>query len=345
MANRGYSNEAVYTRTMPSVQHIRLAYNNVYLLDSGAGSVLIDTGPDYRDAWEAMQAELVSAPEAIVATHGHYDHAGLGARWQRAGVPVAMGAADASLPSEPPLASAAELSDFEAYIEASGAPESVARDVIAGLRAWASDVRRVWSADQPYGEATRSGHWPTALRYEPFAPAHRISAREEQLAGARVIACPGHTPGNLVVVCEAEGWLFSGDQLLPGLTPTPAIQPARPRCEHEWRFRSLPAFVESLKLLARIPFSRCYPGHGEPFDNVAETIRTNLSTIEERGERVMAAIAEVGEGTVYAIAEGIYPRALQRRFWQIIPTIQGNLDLLEAEGRVVVDGGVYGVGR
>lgn len=135
-----------------------------------------------------------------------------------------------------------------------------------------------------------------------------------------------------------DGHLFSGDQLLPDITPTPSIQVApKPWGVAGWRFRSLPHFVDSLKVLDAMRFSRCWPGHGEPFENVNETIAANLAQIEERMAKVLAALREAGPTPVYALAERLYPRALQRRFWQIIATVQGHLDLLERDGAAIRD--------
>lgn len=41
----------------------------------------------------------------------------------------------------------------------------------------------------------------------------------------------------------------------------------------------------------------------------------------------------------------LYPRALGRRFWQIVATVQGNLDLLEDGGEVTHCDGVFEVSR
>jgi glyoxylase-like metal-dependent hydrolase (beta-lactamase superfamily II) len=326
---------------MPSVQHIRLSYNNVYVLESDGGRLLVDTGPDYDGAWASLEAALGGPPDTVLATHAHYDHAGLGARWQRAGVPVAMGEADASVPRTPTLADQAELAQFEGYVEATGAPPEVVREVAGGLRSRHHELSRAWTPDQPYGDGGRTGRWPTALRYEPFVPEASLAGPRTALAGAMVVSCPGHTPGNLVAVYEPEGWLFSGDQLLPGITPTPAIQSHQPPCAEDWRFRSLPAFTASMKELAAMRFTRCVPGHGEPFDDVADAIALNLKTIEERTERVLRSLRERGPSTVYALGEALYPRALQRRFWQIIPTVIGHLDLLEAQGLAFDADGIW----
>lgn len=317
---------------MTSVERVKLHYNNVYLVRRGGGMAAIDTGPDYAGARQELEAACGStAPDIVVATHGHMDHASLGQWWQSRGVPVAMGAADLHYTRAPAAHVRAEVAAQEAYLRACGAPSHLVHELAALLARrshWADII------DDPnggYPPATRPARWPTHLRYEPFEPDQRIDADCDVAVGLRVWLSPGHTPGNLVLVDESEGWLFSGDQLLPDLTPVPAFQLAA-GCDDE-RFRSLPAFVASLYRLARADFSRCFPAHGEPFDNVRETVEANLSAIEERTERVAAAL-RARPANAFALAEQIYPRAVRRRFWQIVPTVQGHLDLLEDEGRV-----------
>jgi glyoxylase-like metal-dependent hydrolase (beta-lactamase superfamily II) len=134
-----------------------------------------------------------------------------------------------------------------------------------------------------------------------------------------------------VVVAEEEGHLFSGDQLLPDITPTPGIQFVREGAG--WvRFPSLPRFVASLRRLRGLDLARCYPGHGEPFDDVRAVIDQNLAQVEQRTERVLGVLREAGEARVHGLAERLYPRALQRRWWQIVATVQGHIDLLAEQG-------------
>jgi glyoxylase-like metal-dependent hydrolase (beta-lactamase superfamily II) len=321
---------------MGDVRRIELGYNNVYLV---RGRVLVDAGPDYRGAQEALRAALPQSPELVIATHGHIDHAGLGNYWQCEGVPVAMGAADVHLAEVPQLSAGGELEAFVRFVAESGAPKDVQAEVVAGL-----EQRRTWAmataAAGDYPAMGRAGRWPTGLRYEHFAPG-RLVADGDVVEGLEVLICPGHTPGNLVLVAREEGWLFSGDQLLPGITPTPAIQPKPPGHEGDWRFRSLPAFVAALERLHTMQFTRCFPGHGDPFDNVAGVIAENLQQIEQRTERVRDTLHTLGRPTLYDVCESLYPRALRRRFWQIASTVQGHLDVLETHGRVRVEAGRY----
>ena len=77
---------------MTTVERVELAYNNVYFVSDGSSLVVIDTGPDYRGAREAISDALRGrAPDIVVATHGHLDHAGLGRWWQERGVAVLLG--------------------------------------------------------------------------------------------------------------------------------------------------------------------------------------------------------------------------------------------------------------
>jgi glyoxylase-like metal-dependent hydrolase (beta-lactamase superfamily II) len=133
--------------------------------------------------------------------------------------------------------------------------------------------------------------------------------------------------------------LFSSDQLLPEFTPTPAIQRYQSATGGPWRFRSFPRFVDSLRRIRDLNASRCYPGHGEPFEDVAAVIDANLAQAEQRTERVREELVSHSGATLYQLAEALYPRALRKRFWQIIATVQGHLDVLEEEGLAVVDAG------
>lgn len=325
---------------MVPVRHIRLADNSVYLLEAGGERLLIDTGPDYRGSREALAAALEGVrPSLVVATHGHLDHAGLGGWWQAQGASVAIHQEDLHYTSGHQL-DEGELAALEAYVRGCGAPREIVDEAVATLaarRAWTQMARERGGA---YPASGRDHRWPSGLRYEPFAPARLLAdAATEVAPGVFAVASPGHTPGNMVVWVPSERWLFSGDQLLPEITPIPAIQSYRAHPGAPWRFRSLPRFLDSLAGIRESGATRCFPGHGEPFDHVNAVIDANLQQAEQRTERVREALIERGGGTVWELAEAIYPRAVRRRFWQIISTIQGHLDVLEEQGRAASDDG------
>ena len=308
-----------------------MAYNSVYLVSDANDLVVIDTGPDYRGATQVLVEALAErTPSLVVATHGHLDHAGLGRWWQERGVPVLAGTDDVP---QTLGHTDQDIDDLEAFVAACGAPRAVVAEVQAGLeqrRTWSHEMRRAATWRQP-----GDGRWPTALRYHPFEPARTVTEPEPLPCGLTAVPAPGHTPGNLVVVHEGQQALFSGDTLLPEITPTPAIQ-----FHGGARFPSLPRFLESLGALAfQSPWKRCYPGHGEPFENVHDVIEANLEQARVRTERLLAGLLEAGPSPLYTLAERVYPRALRRRFWQIIATVQGHLDVLAEEGRAACSDG------
>ena len=93
------------------------------------------------------------------------------------------------------------------------------------------------------------------------------------------------------------------------------------------RFASLPTFVHSLERVTKLGATRCFPGHGVPFESVAELIATILGQISGRTDRVAGLRGEVT--SLYELCDRLYRRATRRRFWQILSTIQGHLDLLD----------------
>lgn len=316
---------------MTTVERVPLAYNNVYIVQDARDVVVIDTGPDYRGARERISEALGGRmPKMVIATHGHLDHAGLGAWWQSLGVPVVIGTRDCHMAKGEDLAN---FDQMEHYVQTIGAPGDVALEAMKGLRLRRQATQHMRTAK--VWADSGGGRWPTALRYEPFTPTQLVDATTEIACGLTVVPTPGHTPGNLVVVQPEQGWLFSGDQLLPEITPTPAIQ-----FEGTNRFASLPRFLDSLRLLAQgwPMLTECFPGHGEPFANPGAEIQANLNLASQRSERVVDALRNQGPGTTYEVAQREYPRALRRRFWPIIATIQGQLDVLEEAGEVRCDG-------
>ena len=325
------------TDGMSDVRSIPLGDNTVHLVQRGETRLLVDTGPDFAGAWEALREGLAgNSPDVVVATHGHHDHAGLGRRWQGAGAPIWVGREDGPLTARPLLQSPAETAAMLAWAEGTGAPSETLVYVRARIESRRAAAQRAAEAGEYPEEGTR---WPTGLRYPPFE-ADRLVEGDAEVAGIEILAAPGHTPGNVVLAVREEGWLFSGDQLLPDVDPLPAIQFVA-EGEGLRRFPSLAHFAASLERLAEGGFRRCYPGHGEPFDGASEAIAGALSRIERRCARVRKSLAGSGPATVHDLSARLYPRATARNFWQTASSVQGQLDVLAARGEAREQGGVW----
>ena len=313
---------------MADVRSIALGDNTVHLVERGGARLLVDTGPDFAGAWEVLREGLGhDLPDLVMATHGHHDHAGLGRRWQEAGVPVWVGMDDSPLTARPLLQSPAETEAMLGWAASTGAPPETLAHVRERVESRRAAARRAAESEEYPEDGAR---WPTGLRYPPFE-ADRFVEGDAEVGCVEVLAAPGHTPGNVVLAVPEEGWLFSGDQLLPDVDPLPAIQFVA-EGERLRRFPTLAHFAASLERLAEGGFTRCFPGHGEPFDGAGEELAGALARIERRCSRVRESLREGGPATVYELCTRLFPRGAERRFWQTASSVQGQLDLLASRG-------------
>tara|TARA_B100000029_G_scaffold287864_1_gene281661 strand:- start:9464 stop:10411 length:948 start_codon:yes stop_codon:yes gene_type:complete len=311
---------------MNKVQVIRLSDNSIYLISCNNENLLVDTGPNYRGAWTHIQSEIKTLqPNLVFITHGHHDHASLGSSWKNNAIPVWIGTADQKLVTEPIFSNPAEFSATIQWLDTAGVPEPLIRIQRELLNKRRTQAQRAAKGIQ---DRTPSGRWPSTLSFTPFMPDRTVS-EQTNLESAILIPCPGHTVGNFVVAVPAEGWLFSGDQLLPEFDPTPSIQFIPNETGEYIRFRSLPAFVKSLEQLLAYNFTYCFPGHGAPFENPNTRIKTALTRVERRVTRIEKAINSGIAPIAYALAQHLYPHAIKTSLWPLIATTQGCLDIIE----------------
>ncbi len=268
---------------MSTVQIIELSDNSISLIKSKNEQILVDTGPNYDGAWSHIQSEIKTPkPDLVFITHGHHDHAGLGNVWQNETVPVWIGTADKKLVNEPTFSNPAEFSATLQWLASAGVPEPLIRLQCELLEKRKTQAQRAATGIQ---ENTPSGRWPSTLSFVPFEPDKTVS-KQTNLESAVLIPCPGHTVGNFVVAVPEEGWLFSGDQLLPEFDPIPSIQFIPNEAGQYFRFLSLPAYVKSLESLLQYKFTYCFPGHGSPFEDPSTRIKSALVRIGRRVSRI-----------------------------------------------------------
>ncbi|MFN8556340.1 MAG: MBL fold metallo-hydrolase [Dehalococcoidia bacterium] len=310
--------------TSAEPMRLRLGASNVYALRGPAGVTLIDAGPDYDGAWDDLIDQLARRGitprdvRAVVLTHHHGDHAGLAARWQATGAVLCAGQGD-----EPYLAmdSPARLEARERVVAAlieHGAPEAVARTALE-------------RAGRGGGNSDGFGGWPGPLRMTPVIPDRLLRDGDSVDGGAldgRVIACPGHTPGAIVVCDRRGGALYTGDHLLPRKVATAGIQFGA-----DGRLRSLPRFYRSLRRLDDPAYEGvwAYPGHGAIIADVRAEARWSRRHIERRARRLHGRLA-AGPSTAFDLSLAIFPRLQPEHTLAVLAETMGLLDLLVDNG-------------
>jgi glyoxylase-like metal-dependent hydrolase (beta-lactamase superfamily II) len=236
------------------IPHNPLRYVSVYAFSVPGGLGLIDTGWESDAGWAALTTGLdliggsVSDVRGVVVTHRHYDHLGLAARVRAAsGAWIAMHPADARLVTE---------------WAGLGGAQVAAREVefLVGLGAARGEAAADVGGAESMERFTRTAVPDRLLEDGDLAdfPGWQL----------RAVHTPGHTPGHLCLAEERTGLFFSGDHVLPRISPNisttvdgdgnplgsylaslAAVRSRRPAevlPAHEWRFTGLAERVDQL---------------------------------------------------------------------------------------------------
>ncbi|MDQ8701281.1 MBL fold metallo-hydrolase [Streptomyces sp. LHD-70] len=302
-----------------------LGHTLVHLLDTDRGPVLVDTGWDDPDSWDALAAGLVACGTAVedlhgvLVTHHHPDHHGLSGRVREvSGAWIAMHAADAHVVRRTRAQEPARWLDYLAgKLAAAGAPD----EHLAPLRA-----------------ARSSGRLRTLPGLNAALPDREIVPGELlDLAGRRLRAIwtPGHTPGHVCLHLDEEhptgqpgrGRLFSGDHLLPGITPHIGLY-EDPDDAGATVIDPLGDYLDSLERIGRLGVAEVLPAHQYAFTDsrarVEELLGHHEARLRDLRELLSAPL------TPWQIAE----RMEWNRPWAQIPHGSRNIAVSEAEAHL-----------
>ncbi|BBY66116.1 MBL fold metallo-hydrolase [Mycolicibacterium helvum] len=299
---------------------------NAYVIHCPDGVTLVDPGWAYPPGETALTDALhalgfgLGDVRRIVATHQHWDHYSLGVRWRdRHGIELMLGRE--------------ERHSIAAFAQQ---PDEVHPNQIGALvRAGAAQVA---------GEIT-------ALEWEAYELDVAFSPPDCWLDDGDVIDCgptqitvratPGHTRGHVVFEDTAQGLLFTGDHLLPRITPSIAFE----RAPEKLPLRS---YIDSLRLVLDLPDARMLPAHGATDAGTHARAHELIQHHEVRLRQIGDLIA-AGRHTAYEVATAMLWTRRERTLDELqtihqmtaILEVQSHLDLLELRGALTgadVDG-------
>lgn len=281
-------------KVLPAVEEVRpgvwsipvpfinnpMRYTLAYLLVGDGEAALVDPGWDSDEGWEILQAGLAAAGlepadiTGIVVTHFHPDHLGMAARLRTAsGAWVALGA-DEPLALEwrgdPQRFVAADRVQFAAW----GVPAEFLNQVTFNTDTWA----QLTGVDQPQRRLADGELLPIAgLR-------------------VRVLATPGHTPGHICLVDEANQLILTGDHVLPRITPHVSL-------EAQIHENPLADYLQSLQVMAVGAEMEVLPAHEYRFRGLPDRVAELQDHTLERSREVIAVLAAGTAATVWDVSK------------------------------------------
>ncbi|AIY01355.1 hypothetical protein ART_1756 [Arthrobacter sp. PAMC 25486] len=329
--------QAWQSKVMPAVEQVRpgvwsipvpfvgnpMRYTLCYVLvgdtAGGAGGgarevALVDPGWDSDEGWAVLTAGLSTAglsPKditGIVVTHFHPDHLGMAARLREAsGAWVALGEHEL-LPthwrSDPGRFVTEDREQFTAW----GVPAEYLDEVSFQAETWA----QMTNVEEPQRRLADGELIPVAgLK-------------------VRVLSTPGHTPGSICLVDEANQLILTGDHVLPKITPHVSLE-AQNHVDplgdyftsldimgvgadmevlpaHEYRFRGLMARVAQLREhtleRSREVIAVLDAGEAGSVWDVSKELTWSRGFDSLRGFTLRLALAETASHLVYLSAQG-----------------------------------------
>jgi glyoxylase-like metal-dependent hydrolase (beta-lactamase superfamily II) len=260
-----------------------LAYVLPYFISSRGDNLLLDCGWNTEEALRAVSKQLhqigasVEDLQRLVITHSHPDHCGLAGR----------------LKSE----SGCEIALHE-----------LERDSLHG-RCSSEDELRVrfdkWCAHCGVPNAERENlafeGLPTSLFGTPTQADVYLKGGEILQVGdfaLEVIWTPGHTPGHVCLYEHNHGILFTGDHVLPWITPNISVDPYQ-------RPNPLQDFLDSLRKIQRLKVNRMLPAHEWDASEFQQAVTRLLGHHEARLQEVLGVLRSNGAKTTLEVAKGI----------------------------------------
>ena len=289
---------------------------NVYVIDEADGGVaLFDAGIGTREGRDAIHKGFAAAGlslgdiRRIFISHGHLDHYGYARAAQEAsGAPVFVHARDHDKVTGRDRTQG-RLELYAAYLTRLGAPLHLLDHVKLH---WQDSHRMARPIE--HAEPLEPG---ALLRFKRFS--------------AEVLHLPGHTPGLVCLWAAEPRVLFSDDHLLERVSPNPLLDlEGQPVPVH----KALVEYVRSAKRVRALPVELVAPGHAEPFSGHVELIDRLLGFYDLRQAKLLALLEAQGPQTPAALTPQIFPRAREHQLYLTLSEVMGNLEVLEAEGRV-----------
>lgn len=259
-----------------------LEFVNAYLIQKDKGWMLVDTGWNAPEAFEALEQELkevgleVKDITQIVITHLHPDHYGLAGRLKElSGAELALHYKEKAFIEPRYINIGKLLKEMKEWLCLNGVPEME----LPTLQEASLFMKKFVS---------------------PCLPDRALYGGERIPTGGfnfEVIWTPGHSLGHICLYEPKKKVLLSGDHVLPNISSNISLHPQSGE-------NPLVDYLNSLKVVEQLEVELVLPAHGDVFTGLKQRIKELFEHHEERMAAILAAISEESR-TAYKISSQI----------------------------------------
>jgi len=289
---------------------------NAYGIEDGRGGVLFfDSGIGTPEGVAALHAGAAGARldlrrcTQVVVSHGHVDHFGNAQLLaELSGAPVRLHPGDMEkVVGDDVWESRAPI--YTAFLRRQGVAEDQLPRLVAIGRHSGKYSRRVDPA-----------------RVRPLTEGEQLRAGKMRLD---VLHLPGHTPGLVCLWAPEHRLLFADDHLLARTSPNPFLELVDERTTR----RALLQYLHSVGRIRALDVEWVLPGHGAPFQGHRAAIDSLLKFYVRRQEKLLESLAD-GPRTTVELSHALFGPQEGARLYLTLSEVVGNLEVLEAAGRV-----------
>ena len=259
-----------------------LGYTNSYLVQGDNECLLIDLGMNTDEAFDSLKAGLSAIRVGfeditqIVATHVHPDHYGLAGRLkQLSQAKIILHHRDRDLIQSMHTKTGNHMQQVEQWFRINGDPGFDASEIQV----------------HPNGMPEYSA---------PTMPDITLNGGEIISCGIfklQVLWTPGHSPGHICLYEPTHKFLFSGDHILPVITPNISLQ-------SQSNANPLGDFLNSLNIVKQLDVNTILPAHEHVFNNLQARVEEIIKHHQQRNSEIIETIKEQPK-TAYQISSGV----------------------------------------
>lgn len=263
---------------------IELDYVNSYIIRSDKEVTIIDDGMYFLDNLRLIMRELksmglgVNKIDKVIGTHFHVDHITL-------------------TPAINDLASPEFYIGKIDYNVVTGDVEGFLKDTLSlySIHGTPGEVIEKIMKEHPLMRNKRIYEEMKNISWKNVSNGDIIKIGDESF---KFLEMPGHTPGHIILVNEREKIAFTGDHILPKITPNIPQYPVENDSAVNLYLNSLKRTLESNVIIG-------YPGHGEQIADLPKRIEELVSHHNSRFNEILSLLKKDECFTAFDLAQKI----------------------------------------